>query len=132
MRRGYKLRYGSDYLAPVDDFFKHCGTSIIHPANALELPSDITPESDLEEIINLVDEHTLKNLLGSHRLASFHYTEILQTPLQCLPFPGAIWVLGTGENHSGRRGPDGQLRISPQMAREFSIPVQWPSLECQN
>lgn len=132
MYRGYMLRYGDDHVVPIEDFFRLCGTSVIHPADALELPEGIEPESDLGQIVNLVDDYMLKSVFGGHRLAAFHYTKVRQTPLLPLPFPGAIWVLGTGENHSGRQGPAaGEVPVSLELAHEFSIPRDWPSLEIE-
>jgi hypothetical protein len=121
LQSGYRLRCGARRVDPVDRFHQHCGSSIIHRADVVTPPAGIEPDTPLDVIHSAVDEATLKFLYGSHRVAKHRYARSA-IPFHPLPFPGAIWVLGTGENHSGKQGAVGEMAIDRALVEEFSIP----------
>lgn len=121
---GYVMQFGSASCAPLENFHKHCGTSFVHPAAAVSVPP-VSPDVSIEEITSGFDNYLVETLLGTHRGAPFHYREVLRRPVEALPYPGAIWVLGNGENHSGRAGRAGTQAVTPAMRREFGIPDDW-------
>lgn len=117
---GYQFQTGDTHLSSMSNFHHHCGTSLIYPYSMLEIPSGLAGEVNLSSIKRYSDENYLKNVLGSHRAAvmihqSWGYS------FRPLPFPCAIWILGTGENHSGKNGHPGDIAISNEISNEFSF-----------
>jgi hypothetical protein len=122
---GYQFRMGSDRCLLKKDFYKLCGTSFVHPLCALKVPGGIEHDTSLEEVLRSTSQYSLRSVFGSHRNVMDHYTRALVRPVTPLPYPGAIWVLNTGENHSGRVGARGDLPVTPNMKDEFGIPDDW-------
>ncbi len=75
------------YRWPEFDLF--CGTSALIRCAAEELPEAMTDDSERFPI--LTKGHPIIRAYMAGR----------GTPLRAVPFPGAIYVTGTGENHSG-------------------------------
>ena len=61
-------------------------------------------------------------MLGSHRMTASMLAKngVILNPL---PFHGAIWVKGTGENHSGESGANGSVPVDDAMRNEFAFPA---------
>lgn len=129
MERGLKIRYGGQHAFLVSDFFRYCGTSAIHPISTLSVPKEISIDSDQEFILKNINQNLLDNVLSGHRLVPWYYENILKTSMRTLPFDGAIWVLGTGENHSGQTCPDGKIEIDEAIRGEFMMPAEWPEIK---
>jgi hypothetical protein len=119
---GYQYELGRKSMSPLAGFHKHCGTSLIVRHDLIDIDPRLTEASRLDEILRRTDTKYLKYVLGSHRLAVHHHRRSGH-PLAALPFPGAVWVLGTGENHSGRSAPPGTVPLTPELIDEFSIPA---------
>jgi len=126
--RGYRFRMGDSCVTPVNSFYKHCGTSHIFNFHNFSLPTDITHNSGQQEILTAFGESYVKSILGSHRLANKLHA-MNGNVLVPFPFFGAVWVLGHGENHSGKTGKAGTLCIDNNMQAEFSFPQAYMSLE---
>lgn len=94
--KGYTYDAGSPWLFLRNDLYKVCGTSAVINARLVELPED--PVRDFEECVILRYGHTaIRGQLDSRG-----------TPLEPLPFPGAIYVLSHGENNASHlRQPSG-------------------------
>ena len=117
---GYQYQFGDSYLTRLQDFYSHCGTSLIYPYTMLDVPAGLTESSSLSSIQQHADENYLKYILGSHR-SSVRIHQSQGHLFQPLPFPAAIWMLGNGENHSGRKGKPGNLPITNEIHDEFSF-----------
>lgn len=119
--KGYSLKVGCAHLNPIMDFHKRCGTSHIFQYNSLKSPRGVSYDSCQASIIEAFGRGYIKSVLGSHRLAVKMMHDIGRD-LEPLPFFGAIWVLGTGENHSGNQGKSGTSAITDSIKYQFSIP----------
>lgn len=87
IKRGYKYAYGSRWLFFITNFNLKCGTCAIVNSRIVKYPQNI--DQDKEKCV----------LLGSHM--EFESALAAQeTPLEVLPFPGVIYVLGHGGNWS--------------------------------
>lgn len=96
------------------DFHLQCGTSHIVRTDLLPPTSGgvgATQDELYAEQGELLERH-----LGSH----MHLHEDL--PLAPLPFPGALYQVGTGESHSGNALGGWGRPVSPRMAGEFGVP----------
>lgn len=119
--QGYIYRQNSNKVKLIKDFQKRCGTSHIFHQSLFSLPSELNVRSSLEAVMGSVDARYLFSILGSHRIAQLFYKN-KGIDLKILPFPGAIWVLGNGENHSGWRGEPGDLLLTENLIDEFGFP----------
>lgn len=99
---GYGHIEGSLLYQKLSSFYKHCGTCNIINFKLLKanIPQHLHKYSKLDDIVRSVDAHFLSRILGAHHFTVNHFIN-KGTPLHALPFPGAIYTLGTGENHSG-------------------------------
>jgi hypothetical protein len=89
LTRGYMHDIGSRWICPTDYFDLRCGTSAIVWLKANEFPPDMT--SPYRDYFILAHGHT--------KIAE--YMAEKGTPLRPLPFIGAVYNTGTGENNSG-------------------------------
>jgi len=124
LNKGYKYRYGSRWIY-VDDRY-NCGTNAIVNAKLIEFPKNTTPE-EIGKCVILTTGH-----LGIEKTLTD-----LGTPLTPLPFPGAVQIVGHGDNDSdlwrNQKGRPtlrqflGKLRrtrwLTPRLRREFGIPI---------
>lgn len=122
LQTGYEHQFGTRTVRLKYDFHKACGTSHIYRGDLFELPPSLDVDTSFETILETVDTHYLKHVLGSHRLALRYHARAGHRFFP-LPFPAAVWVLGTGENHSGRSATPGDTPLDEELIREFSIPV---------
>jgi hypothetical protein len=88
-RRGYVHEEGSRWLLRQNDFFRICGTSSIVRCKPDELPAH--PKENSDRFLILKHGHTV--IEDAMRRED--------RPFADLPFPGAIYEVGTGENDSG-------------------------------
>ncbi|MCK5361144.1 MAG: glycosyltransferase family 2 protein [Gammaproteobacteria bacterium] len=117
---GYQYQFGDSRLTHLPDFYFHCGTSLIYPYRMLDIPEAIIKNPDFLSIQQHTDGKYLKHVLGSHRLSvSIHQSQ--GHAFNPVPFPAAIWMLGNGENHSGKKGKLGDLPINKEICDEFSF-----------
>jgi len=90
---GYIWSDGGQLLLEHDDFNKICGTSLIVRSDLYDLPphfEDATPEY-------------IKSMLGSH-IGLHQILDERGTPLQPLPFRGAVYRVGQSGSHSQAPG----------------------------
>ena len=126
IQEGYQVKSGSGSVKIIPHFYKHCGTSVIHPASHLSLDPGIDEFTPQEKILELIESRTLQLQLGSHRFVHLFYGD--RVTFEPVSFPAAMWVLGTGENHSGKGGEKGSMPISDELIDDFSIPDSYLSL----
>jgi hypothetical protein len=108
-------------IAPVRSGFNEvCGTSLIFDRSTIDVP-DLPTGSSQQEIIRGFGYRVIFDLLGSHKHLRKHYEEAGR-PLEVLPFPGAAYAVGTGENWWGATMPRIGRPLTASIADEFSIP----------
>jgi hypothetical protein len=108
----------------IDNFHERCGTSFVIRQDlygSANLPVTATQDALYEGF----GEFVVRELLGSHRTALEHFAAT-GTPLQPLPFRGAVYTLETGENWS-RDGVAGfAWPVRRTLEREFGLPRSPP------
>ena len=119
---GYVYWEGSSRITMVHDFPRICGTSYILAYRLFDCPATVTPESSYEEILNAFGPAFVEKTLGTHRFILDHF-RAQGCSIRPLPFPGAIWIRGTGENITLPRGFPSLLgtKISPEIQRDFGL-----------
>jgi glycosyltransferase involved in cell wall biosynthesis len=118
--RGYVYKQGSYTLSRTRHFYNGCGTSSIVGYRHISLPKNLNLASTQQQIEQSVNQDYLYKILGSHKHVRNYYRE-QGAPLHELPFIGAVWVLGNGENHSGKEGSTGDIALSAEICAEFNI-----------
>jgi hypothetical protein len=88
---GYMHNEGSRWVYRVHNFDRFCGTSAIVKLKDKDFPPDVSAKP--EDYFILSHGHTT--------IAEFMARR--GTPLHPLPFPGAVYIAGTGENVTGAR-----------------------------
>lgn len=119
---GYIHSVGTRSVQPVPEGFheKNGSTSVIR-LDLIGLPLSVSRRSTQEEIMAACGTDLIDHMLGKHgywhrRLAEFGST------MDPLPFPGAIWMIGTGENHSGNLVSARELQpITSTVTAEFGL-----------
>ncbi len=127
LRDGYLYSAGSTRMATMSNFNKKCGSGEILPFEPLLWPEELPMDATKTEILARVDNYHLKQVLGGHRRAPSYFARRGRR-LEPLPFPGAVWHVNHGSNHSGRRpyGRRDTVSLSDELRAEFSIPHHVP------
>lgn len=99
-------------------FFRVCGTSFIIPFEAYDVPAGLTVSSTQHEIAEAFGER-LEQIL-EHGYA-FDYWRKHGRSLRPLPFPGAVYHMDTGENHSDNQLFGPALPYRSHLYRDFAI-----------
>ena len=108
-----------DYRSSATDRFNEvCGTSLIVRRDILPQPA-ISDDASQQEILDAYGESTVLEKIGSHR----HLAQDLS--LVPLPFPGAMYSVSTGENHSGARLRRPGSPLSRSDAKHFGISLKY-------
>jgi hypothetical protein len=124
LREGFVYDRSSGEFGRLKNFHLQCGTSHIIARSLFALPADLNPRASREAILASVPQDYLLRILGSHRWIADRLAEA-GTPLTPLPFTGAVYHIGHGENHTA---VSGALRVrsaslSDQVREEFRIPL---------
>ena len=117
---GYVMREGVPLARKRHSFHTTCGTSLIHKYALMPEPS-VASSAPREALLDAFGESYVTEMLGSHRFAVERYAE-QGTPLRPLPFPGATYLIGTGENHSQKSTFRPNRVLTRAVRNEFSIP----------
>ena len=99
-------------------FYQHCGTSFIIPWEAYQVPAELTVTAEQQEIAAAFGERLEKVL--EHGFAYDWWREHGRT-LEPLPFPGAVYHVDTGENHSGNFLFGPALPYRSHLYRDFGL-----------
>jgi len=99
-------------------FYRVCGTSFIIPFDAYGVPAGLTVSSTQREIAEAFGER-LEQIL-EHGYA-FDYWRKHGRTLRPLPFPGAVYHMDTGENHSDNQLFGPALPYRSHLYRDFAI-----------
>ncbi|MVA77089.1 glycosyltransferase family 2 protein [Auraticoccus sp. F435] len=126
VERGYVYSPERQVVARRREFHRRCGTSHIVRTDLYGLPDTLDVDATQEELIETLGDKVWR-LFGSH-LHSVEHLARQGTPLKPLPFPGAVYALGTGENHSGYEMKGIGRPVSARLAAEFGLPPSAPGL----
>lgn len=92
---------GSRYVQDVPSgFHKKNGSTAVVRNDLIEVPTDLQPSASQQEVIERIGADRVSSMLGQHG----HWEDLTSAHgerMEALPFPGAVWMIGTGENHSG-------------------------------
>jgi hypothetical protein len=99
-------------------FYRVCGTSFIIPFEAYDVPTSLTVSATQHEIAEAFGER-LERIL-EHGYA-FDYWRKHGRTLESLPFPGAVYHMDTGENHSDNQLFGPALPYRAHLYRDFTI-----------
>lgn len=121
-KQGYLYDRTVNTLGMLDNFHMYCGTSHVVRSGLYSIQGVLpyTPSQNL--ILEFVEEHYLIYFLGSHRWITTHFAQ-KNKPLQPLPFPGAIYHVGHGENHTAGSGilKTQLINFSDEICKEFGV-----------
>jgi hypothetical protein len=101
-------------------FHLACGTSLIINPRLYDIP-DLPATATQAELEEGFGSFAVHELLGNHQAALQHFSS-LGRPLSALPFPGAVYTMGTGENWSARGLERFAVPVGRRVAEEFGLP----------
>jgi hypothetical protein len=118
---GFSCSASTGVVAPEPDLHLKCGTSLIFGIDDLAIP-DVDP-TDHGAVLAATGKDYYVNVFGSHRQA-FKRLKTAGGLLRAIPFPGAVYLLDTGENHSTNtvRQRRSRLPDNTLMIEEFAMP----------
>lgn len=113
IEQGFHLRNGSSHIVRTD--LLAVPDELADPARRASLGRD--------DVLERVGREHANALIGMHRTVVDELAA-RGTPLAPLPFPGAIWEIGTGENMTGVLAAAGRrLPLAGAIAQDFGVPV---------
>ena len=122
IKDGYMYQEGSYFIRQLSDFHLWNGTCNILRFENLNVPRGLDTTVTQDEVTQRLDPFFLRGVLGSHPFTE-SYFNVLGKPLNPLLFCGAIYVTGTGENHSGLSKTSGNKRVDAAIAEDFGLPL---------
>ena len=127
--QGYVWWEGSARVTMVRGFNKVCGTSNIVAFRLLDLSDRLPTDASKEVILETLGDFHIRKILGSHSVIARHFNE-KGAALEPLPFPGAIWIRGTGENSWTPRGFPSLAgrKLTPEIREGFNLQAPFHSL----
>lgn len=117
---GYTFADRGSLIRKRTTFHRLCGTSHIFRLDALEIGEAKIDTKDQQQILNYFGDRFTRNVIGCHMTTKLYFDSI-DASLKPLPFPGAIWILDTGENHSGSGRITFGSPVTEQVNDEFSL-----------
>jgi hypothetical protein len=119
---GYLYGEGTGLVRRMSGFVHTCGTSLIYGKPFLDALPDLPVTATKEQLLDGLGAFTVHELLGSHKRAVEHYAS-LGTPLAPVPFPAAVYTVGTGENLSERSLDRMAFPVTRRFTAEFGLPT---------
>lgn len=121
---GYFHIRGQRSVAPIaHDFHQRNGTSHIMRTDLLDVAGDLDPSMPRDDVLEAVGRNKAVSIMGRHR-PIVQWFQDLGAPLDPMPFPAAIWEIGTGENCTGVFATAGSRQpIAGAIAEDFGLPV---------
>lgn len=119
--RGWRWASDRRSIRAQPDFHHHCGTACIVHVRHYTMADGLTPASTQDEIAGALGDQ-LPRRFGSH----LHVSDDLAAeghPLEEVQFPGALYRVATGENHSGVSLGGLGRPVPGSVAEEFGIPA---------
>jgi len=121
---GFIYTSGLRYVHPIDgDFEQRNGSTAILRTDLVSVPPDVGVRSSQAEITEAMGLRYVTSSIGQHG----KWAKVLADQghvMEPLPFPAAVWRVGTGENHTGnlvsgrRRQP-----IDDRLRDDFALPL---------
>ena len=119
----FHIRRARTVTPVLHGFHQRNGSTHILRSDLVGVPADLDLEAPRDLLIERVGAERVRSLMGDHKwIVSFFADQ--GTPLAPLPFPAAIWEIGTGENFSqvltaaGSKAP-----VAGHTSDEFGLPV---------
>ncbi|MBF4513970.1 glycosyltransferase family 2 protein [Plantibacter sp. VKM Ac-2885] len=119
IRDGWMYSQARNAYIRQPDFNRTCGTCFIVPFEAYGVPEHLTEEASQQDIAEAYGER-LSQIMGAHRNAESWYREHGRA-LEPLSYPGAVYHVDTGENHSGKSLTGFARPLDTRMERDFAI-----------
>jgi hypothetical protein len=121
---GYFHIRGQRSVAPIaTEFHQRNGTSHIMRTDLLDVDGDLDPSLPRDEVLEAVGRNKAVSIMGRHR-PIVQWFQDLGAPLDPMPFPAAIWEIGTGENCTGVFATAGSRQpIAGAISEDFGLPV---------
>jgi hypothetical protein len=116
---GYAYSDNHRIVKQIRQFHRACGTSMIINYRLYDLP-DLALTATQDELTDGFGSFTVHQLLGDHQAALRHFASV-GAPLSPLPFPAAVYTLGTGQNWSARGLEGFGLPVGRRLAEEFGL-----------
>lgn len=121
---GYAYSPARGQLFGLKNFHRRCGTSIIYNRAHVEVPQFNTANPTASA--DGMDIEYVKDMYGSH-IVCHDYLQKRGQGLRPVPFPGAIYLIETGQNSVGFKIEQlphtGMQPVTPELADEFALPV---------
>ena len=118
VNRGFMYSRRRNAYRRLRKFYRFCGTSFIIPYDAYEVPPHLTVCATQQEIAEAFGER-LEHVL-EHGWA-FDWWRQHGRVLEPLPFPGAVYHVQNGENHSDNDLFGPALPYHPHLYRDFAL-----------
>ena len=121
---GYFHVAGSRTVRPLEhEFHQRNGSTHILRADITGVPPTVEPSMTRTAVIDAVGQRRVRSIMGDHKWIVAFFAE-LGTPLAPLPFPSAVWEIGTGENYSRVLTASGARRpVAGPISEEYGLPV---------
>ncbi len=98
---GYVYDEELKLFGTISNFHQVCGTSHIVRYELYQVAHDFPLNATQEHLLNHIDHDYLFKIIGSHRWLAEHLAS-QGNQLEPLPFRGALYYIGNGENHTSR------------------------------
>ncbi len=122
--RGFVLRDGSRHAFEVTErFHLQNGSTHVLRAEGLPLPDDLSADLTRADVLERAGPDNLVSLFGAHRLTEDHLARHGMT-LAPLGIPSAMWIIGTGDNYTGRLATSGtRVPLDGELHEAFGVAV---------
>ena len=125
VEQGLVLNATFPVVKEVAAFHQVCGTSFIFSNTIFSPYLKEIKYTDHLHLLEQVDEYFITNILGAH-IETKAFLDQQGLSFRPLPFPAAVWVVDTGENHSGQSfiNLPGQTKVlNANMVADFNIQI---------
>ncbi|MGW0158728.1 glycosyltransferase family 2 protein [Mycobacterium sp. NPDC003323] len=120
VRRGFIYSRTRNAYAPRRRLFRICGSSYIVPFSAHEVPADLSTAASQEQVVDAFGIERIDRVIAGHRRA-LEWWQDYGLNLEPLPFPGVVYHVDTGENHSRSVLAGPALPHSPRLLFDFGV-----------
>jgi hypothetical protein len=128
LRRGWIYSRTRNAYAPRYRLFRICGTSYIVPYSAHNVPVNLPVMASQAEVAKAFGDERLERVMAGHRYA-LEWWRTNGIELNALPFPGAVYHVDTGENHSGMVLAGPALPYRSNLLADFGIRPSRPPMK---
>jgi hypothetical protein len=118
--RGYMFSRARNVYRRQPAFNRVCGTCHIVAYDTYAVPATLTVDATQQEVERAFSERMWR-IMGAHK-DGLEWFAAHGVALEPLPFPGAVYQVDTGENHSGKQMTGVARPLRPQMSATFGIP----------